>query len=180
MGIVINNEFYFLRHGQTDHNLHALKEDHPSHISLNETGRSQAIAVEPIIASLPVKTICYSPMLRAVETKEIVAARLSIPQMPIPDLTECNALVWEEMHALQTQAFSSAKEPLLGFLQRVSQGVNQALSCKGPVLIIAHGGIHWAICSVLNVQSQDWKIDNCVPVRFFLDGQGLWRAEKLN
>jgi len=41
--MITKKEFYFVRHGQTDYNLKTVKVDHPSHVSLNETGRRQEI-----------------------------------------------------------------------------------------------------------------------------------------
>lgn len=171
-------EFYFIRHGQTDYNLHQMKVDHPPHIPLNATGRNQALAIEPIIAKLPVKSICCSPMIRAVETKEIVTPRLSVPQFEIPNLGECNALVWQEMPPLKEKALTEGREPVLGFIQRVLMGVQSALSYEGPVLIIAHGGVHWALCSILNIKDHEWATENCVPIHFYFE-YGQWHANKI-
>lgn len=174
--MIPQKEFYFLRHGQTDYNLSQVKIDHPSHVPLNETGRSQAAAIEPIIAKLPIKTICYSPMLRAVQTKEIIAFRLPVPQFEIPDLGECTALVWQQMPNLRNHPLTSLQEPVLGFMQRVENGLQNALAYEGPILIVAHGGVHWAFCSLLNIAGHEWSIDNCVPVHFYIIN-GQWHAK---
>lgn len=173
--MIPQKEFYFLRHGQTDYNLNQVKFDHPPHVPLNETGRRQAAAIEPIIANLPIKTICYSPMLRAVQTKEIIASRLLVPQFEIPDLGECSALVWQQMPMMKTHPFTSLQEPVLGFMQRVQKGLQSALAYEGPILIVAHGGVHWALCSLLNIAGHEWSIDNCVPVHFYIIN-GQWHA----
>jgi probable phosphoglycerate mutase len=177
--MIPHNEFYFLRHGQTDYNLHKIKIDHPADIPLNDTGRGQALEIEPIIANLPVKAICCSPMRRAVETKEIAAARLAVPHIEIPDLGECTAIVWKEMPPLKEKAFQIGPEPVLVFMQRVLRGMQQALSLDGPVLIIAHGGVHWALCSLMNIQGYDWATDNCVPIHFIFKN-GSWTATRIN
>lgn len=178
--MIPQKEFYFLRHGQTDYNLRAVEKiDHPPYIPLNETGRSQALAIEPVIAKLPIKTICYSPMLRAVQTKEIVTSRLAAPQYEIPDLGECSAVVWHAMPDLQDQAFHSSNQPVSAFIERVLRGFQSALSYEGPVLIVAHGGVHWALCSLLNIADHEWLADNCVPIHFSVE-QGQWRANKIS
>lgn len=177
--LIPQKEFYFIRHGQTDYSLHQIKVDHPADIPLNETGRKQALSVEPILRALPVKAICYSPMRRAVETKDLAASRLAVPQYEMPDLGECNAIVWKEMPLFKEKAIREGTEPVLGFLQRVLRGFQAALALEGPVLIIAHGGVHWALCSLLNMKNYDWATDNCVPIHFFFK-DGSWHANKLS
>ena len=100
--MILKKEFYFVRHGQTDHNIleGAGKGDHPEDVPLNMVGRNQAAAIEPMIALLPIQTICVSPMKRAQETKEIIAARLSVPHYEIDTLGECSGKIWKEMARL--------------------------------------------------------------------------------
>ena len=59
--MIPKREFYFVRHGQTDYNASPLNLviDHPSDLPINATGRLQAQNIEPIVAELPVKTICW-------------------------------------------------------------------------------------------------------------------------
>lgn len=179
--MIPKTEFYFVRHGQTDHNIskEMEKKDHPAEIPLNATGRSQAQSIEPIIASLPIQTICCSPFRRAQETKEIITPRLSAPHREVPDLGECSSAIWKTMYTLGPQAPHSEEEPLFTFMQRVKRGLNHALSLAGPVLIVAHGGVHFAMCSLMNIAQHEWLTDNCVPIRFFVDKEGHWKAQKL-
>ncbi len=180
--MIQKKEFYFIRHGQTDHNIHdgKHKDDHPEDIALNETGRNQALAIEPIIALLPIQTICCSPMKRAQETKEIITARLEVPHHEVPLLGECTAKIWKEMAALGM--YSSP--PTIGvaklFMDKVKEGINQALTMPGPSLVVAHGGVHWALCSLLGIESHPWAIDNCTLVHFSSENHGKWVAKKLS
>lgn len=179
--MILKQEFYFVRHGQTDHNLLEGKEkgDHTSDIPLNQTGRDQAVAIEPIIARLPIKTICVSPMKRAQETKNIIVPRLQAPHHEIDDLGECNASIWKEMVRLGMYSpIPNAGEVNL-FMQRIRKGLNQALSLPGPSLIVAHGGVHWAICCLMNIKAHAWRLENCEIVHFSIDDAGQWIAKKL-
>ena len=153
------------------------KKNHDD-ISLNATGVAQAQAIEPLIAALPVKTICYSPLKRAKETKKIACARLSVVEHEIADLTECTTEIWQKMTTMGPYARSLSEEPVYGFMQRVRRGMNEALSNEGPILIVAHGGIHWAMCCCMAVEHV-WVIDNCVPVHFTISKNGQWRAQLL-
>jgi probable phosphoglycerate mutase len=176
--MILKREFYFIRHGQTDYNLRDVKEDHPSHIPLNENGRTQAEQIEPLIASLPVKTVCFSPLERAKQTKSIITPRLNAAHREIEDLTECNFHIWQTMTELGEGAHGRALDPVLSFMYRVAKGINLAILQPGPVLIVAHGGIHWAACCIMGVK-HEWAIDNCIPVHFTIDESGKWQAKKL-
>lgn len=177
---IIQKEFYFVRHGQTDHNISGEKTDHSPETPLNETGRKQAEEIEPIIGKLPVKAVCCSPYLRAQQTKEIITPKLLVPHYDIENIGECTASIWQTMRTLGPKTLSDADAPLRAFLERVRKGINEALLQPAPVLIVAHGGIHWALCSILNISGHNWAVGNCVPIHFFIDQNGQWTAKKLS
>jgi uncharacterized phosphatase len=174
----IRKEFYFVRHGQTDGNVAVAKQDHGD-IPLNETGRQQATVIQPVIASLPIKTICCSPLKRAQETREIACSDLCASQLEIENLSECTAKIWLEMTQLGKGASKTLQEPVYSFMQRALKGVNEALASEGPVLIVAHGGIHWAICCFMEIDQHNWVVDNCAVVHFSIKEGGGWSAKHL-
>lgn len=179
--MIHKREFYFVRHGQTDHNIleekqkGSLREDIP----LNTTGRDQAKFIEPTISSLPIQTVCASPLRRAQETKEIITPKLQVSHYEIHDLGECSWQIWKEM--VRIGMYSSVPEEgvVRQFMDQVRKGINQALSFPGTSLVVAHGGIHWAICCLMGIHEHEWEIGNCVPVHFFLGDDGQWKARKL-
>lgn len=176
--MILKKEFYFIRHGQTDGNIvPSLKINHDD-ISLNKTGVAQSHCLEPLVSSLPIKTICSSPLKRARETKEICCAKLSAAHYEIHNLGECNSAIWQKMTSLGEKAREYPEEPVYSFMQQVRAGINEALSKEGPVLIVAHGGIHWAMCCFMNV-SHEWVIDNCRLVHFSISETGQWQARQL-
>lgn len=179
--MILKKEFYFIRHGQTDHNkLEGLnKGDHPRDIPLNETGREQAHAIEPLVATLPIRTVCSSPLRRAQETKEIVTAKLQADHYAIEDLGECKSLIWKEMSKLGMYSPLPSDGPARMFMDRVRNGINQALALPGPMLIVAHGGVHWALCCLMQIADYAWHTDNCVPIFFSIDKEGKWTAKKI-
>ena len=179
--MIFKKEFYFVRHGQTDHNLleGKHKSDHSGEIPLNQTGREQAIAIEPIVSLLPIQTICASPMQRAQETKKIVAARLQAPHYEIENLGECSSEVWKNMASLGMYSSVPLEGEVFLFMERVRAGINHALAFPGPALIVAHGGVHWAACCLMGIEKHAWTIHNCGVVHFSIDDQGKWIALKL-
>lgn len=180
--MIPKREFYFVRHGQTDHNVSKenANEDHPTDIPLNQKGKDQAEEIEPIVARLPVKAVCVSGMKRAQETKNIIASRLQVSHHEVSDLGECSAGIWEEMTSLGMYSPLPDDGPALIFIHQVRRGLCQALSFPGPCLIVAHGGVHWAACWLMNIQKHKWLLDNCGIVHFSVNANQEWAAKKLN
>lgn len=181
--MILKKEFYFVRHGQTDHNIKSnlFEGVLPEDIDLNQTGRNQAKAIEPVIATLPITTVCTSPMKRAQETKKIITKRLEASHHCINNLTECTDEIWCEMEALGMCSSLPLEGGVRLFMDRVREGINEALSLPGTSLIVAHGGIHWAMCYMMGIESHDWSIENCSIVHFSYNAQNIpkWVARKL-
>jgi len=123
-GMIKKTGFYFIRHGQTDYNVSNLKIDHED-VSLNSVGFKQAKEIEPIIAGLPVKTICCSPLKRAVETKQIISARLPATLHEMPSLGECSFKIWYDMTELGPTAYLNGQDHVKSFIHRVLEGLNE-------------------------------------------------------
>jgi len=171
-------DFYFIRHGQTDHNAGKVSGEHID-ISLNAFGQSQARIIEPTIAKLPIQTICYSPLKRAIETKEIIARSFTIPHKEITDLSECSVHIWTQMTApWKSNTSCYLEKEVQFFIERVKRGINFALKEQSPALIVAHGGVYWAICHLLGTKG-DWVIDHFVPVHFTVHENKKWSAKKI-
>jgi len=175
--VIHKKKFYFIRHGQTDYNTSDLKVDHGD-VPLNLVGIYQAQAIEPTIASLRVKSICYSSLRRAKETKEIISTQIEAKHYEIAKLDECSMQVWADMTACGVDAHKRGPPHVKAFMEQALAGINQALSCEGPVLVVAHGGIHWAICCLMEIDQHNWIIDNCLPI-YFSFSEGRWKAKKI-
>ena len=179
--MIPRKEFYFVRHGQTDHNLREGldKWAHGEEVPLNATGKEQARTIEPLIASLPIQTVVTSPMKRAQETKEIIAPRLKALHYDVEHLGECNANIWKGLKELKIDTPFPEEGEVYLFLEKVAKGLNHALSYPGPLLIVAHGGVHWATCFLMQVEEYDWSLHNCGVVHFFVKENGAWGAKRL-
>lgn len=171
--MITKKEFYFIRHGQTNGNLPEFLGKDFGDLSLNEKGVEEARMIAPKVSSLPIKTICHSPLQRVKETRDICCAGLSAAHHEIHHLSECSADIWQKM-----TTYMHADEGVAAFMERVLLGVNQALAQEGPVLIIAHGGVYWALCSFLGVDHH-WVIGHCLPVHFSVSVTGDWIARCL-
>jgi uncharacterized phosphatase len=172
--MIDKKEFFFIRHGETDANARQVIYDDGANgdIPLNEKGRSQAKAVQKTLETLEIQTICVSPMLRARQTWEIAAENIRCPVVIVPELEECPGSIWLKMAIEQNLALAEVQQ----FMKRALIGINRAVNHPGPVLIIAHGGIHWAMAHALAIPDHGKKIGNCVPVHFYLSENFEWRV----
>ncbi|GIX47942.1 MAG: phosphoglycerate mutase [Candidatus Tectimicrobiota bacterium] len=83
-----------VRHGQTDDNL-AGRISGQAAVPLNARGQEQARAVAQVLAGLGVHRIFSSPVWRARQTAEILAAQLGVALEEVVDLREVDYGDWE-------------------------------------------------------------------------------------
>lgn len=161
--------FYYLRHGQTDWNLNRICQGQTD-VPLNETGRSQARAAEAVLSGHRIETICCSPLSRARETAAIVNQALDRPIVVLDALKEIGFGVMEGGRVdawfrrwIDGEETPEKAESFQAFLDRALGAVNQALSHPGPVLIVAHGGVYWAVQRFGPLAEKE-TLANAVPV----------------
>jgi probable phosphoglycerate mutase len=160
--------FYFLRHGETDWNRIGLVQGQVN-MPLNGNGLAQARAARHVLADQGIGTICTSPLDRARLTADIIAAGLHVPVREIGNLKECNFGAREgHPKGAWYDAWRQGEAPLgaerfVHFMERALDGINEALRNPGPVLIVAHGGIYWAIERFAGIARRD-RIPNGVPL----------------
>jgi len=85
---------YCVRHGESVHNAEGRIQGQAD-IPLSDFGRRQGEAIAAALAELPIDAIYASPLLRALETAEIVARRLSLPIRIDPRLKEIHIGVFQ-------------------------------------------------------------------------------------
>ena len=149
--MLVEKEFYFIRHGQTDWNLNHRAQGQTD-VPLNNKGRQQAQNAAKVAAHLKFGTICSSPLSRAVETAQTIASATGSKVSVLDELIECSWGVREgETKGAWFENWKTGSETPDGaeaygaFLDRAVRAINTALLNPGPVLIVAHGGIYWAV-----------------------------------
>ena len=80
--------FYIFRHGETDYNKERRWQGCGIDLPLNDAGREQACELARRLRGVGLETIYSSPLKRALQTAEIVAAALDLSVKIIPDLRE--------------------------------------------------------------------------------------------
>lgn len=170
--------FYFLRHGQTDHNLFKIYDDFTD-VAINETGIVQASQVSSILEALDIRTVCSSPLKRVQQTKEHALKNKAFHDVLIDELKECSGDLWKLFLKDKNQPFTQSEEVFIdSFFKQTFLGLEKALSYEGPVLIIAHGGTFLAMHKLLNVLG-DPSIHNCELAHFSYSDNKGWEVVKL-
>jgi broad specificity phosphatase PhoE len=180
-------EFYFIRHGETDWNFEGRCMGQKD-IPLNDRGISQAIRASSLLQEFPIKSICYSPLLRTKRTAEIINKTLNCPMIEIDALKEC---CWGTFEGELKQNSNHLEEWIVGnspkgaedyksFIRRALNGINEALKYPVP-LIVSHGGVYWAIQNALGQSHKtNTALQNCVAYYHKpIDPKNSWQIEAL-
>jgi broad specificity phosphatase PhoE len=147
---------YLARHGQTAYNLEGRFQGQLP-VPLDDTGRAQAAELAERAAAHDFAKLWCSPLLRARETADIVAARIGLEPHEDPRLMETDAGDWTDrtfadVQAEAPDAFAAfvGGEPDFAFPGGESfaqQGIRVAASLADveqgtlPALVVCHGGV---------------------------------------
>lgn len=165
-------DFYFVRHAQTIWSDEEIQAENTNK-SITDLGKKQAAAIRSVIATLPIATVCHSPLLRALQTTDLITEGLKTNRVLVDNLKECTFRVW--MHMVDQVIHD--EENVKAFFQQTLEGMHQSLSHPGPVLVVAHAGVYWSLCHQLQVDTPR-IIDHCRPVHF-QNIQGKWTVKFL-
>ncbi len=168
--------FYFIRHGETGANPNPAKKHVDDDLPLNSQGKSQALQALPLIKRLSLASVCYSPVLRAVETKDLLVSSLKLEQVEMADLGECKAHTWTKLTQPENRKNPASVIEVERFIARTMRGVYTALQKKSPTLLVSHGGVHRVLCEQLAIENHPWDIGNCQLVLFQPVNEQAWQA----
>jgi len=193
----VQTRICFIRHGETDWNVEKRIQGHTD-IELNETGRSQALAMAFNAAHHRFHAIYSSDLARAKETAQVLAQREEHEVKLLPQLRERHYGIFQGITAAQgaerhpaayahytardlDYAFETG-ESLRGFAERVAEGVDWLVRHHSGQTIAAVS--HAGVLDILYRRAtgrpletpRDFKIPNCALNWFHFDGQG-WHLE---
>jgi len=170
-----------VRHGLTDWN-YTHRFQGRTDVPLNEKGLLQAEKAARRIEGWPVDAVYSSPLTRARQTADVVAARIQKPTTVLDDLIEVHFGSWEGLHF--REKMEKKDESLMKWLadpffnappgaeewdsirQRAERAVNSVLNTEHKhIVIVSHGGMIRALLVVfLGLDPHTvWKIrsSNC-------------------
>jgi broad specificity phosphatase PhoE len=156
-------KLYFVRHGESEANLlHEFSNRGVKH-SLTARGRQQATTLAQKLKGISVAKLFSSPLLRAVQTADILSAKLGAPYEITDALREydcgilegnSDAASWEMYDAVfndwiqhghwerrieQGESFLDIKERFVPFVERL---VEEYEHSPENIVLVGHGGIY--------------------------------------
>ncbi len=188
--MLINTPFYFLRHGETDANLHDVfcEKDCP----LNGNGILQAEAVIESIAKLDIQHIFSSPLERALQTATIVNNFLQKELLLKSKLKECNLGILEGQKRTKDNNKTVQKwlageiidngETYMEFVKRVKEIMNECLTEVSSIpLFVSHGGVFMTLTKQFLGYSESVELNNCSLVYLEPPKRGIkWKINEIN
>ncbi len=160
---------YFVRHGQSEANLLKVISNRGRVHPLTALGRQQAAELAHSLASVPMVRIYSSPLLRAVQTAEIISATLNMPFDTIDALREpdCGIMegrsddaAWDEYkrvwkawlddhnydeHIEGGESFNDVRARFGPFIDRLAAEYGKTAH---PLLLISHGALIYTMLSI--------------------------------
>jgi len=179
--IMSDGRLYLVRHGETASNVEGLWQGRQGNDTLNERGRTQSKAAAEALSDSGAGAIYASGLSRAVETAEIIGARLGLPVRVHAGLREYDFGALEgattsealaEWKALLTQwrtdpsAKPSGGESAREFTLRVAAALQEIVDRHSAerVIVVAHGGSLSVGLAVLLGEPDCWRdyqMSNC-------------------
>lgn len=159
---------YLVRHGETDWNK-AHRIQGSTDIPLNDTGRSQAAMSGELLARLPWHAIVASPLSRALETAQIIAAEVELPEpTQNPALVERRYGDAEGLNYREVDTRYPGDTPVPGresredVMERVVPAL-LAIAAEHPgenVIVVSHGGVIRAVLGAIDAEKVHGTITN--------------------
>lgn len=159
---------YLVRHGETEWNrMHRIQGS--SDIPLNDTGRGQARATGRLLARRQWDAVYASPLSRAFETAQLIAAELGLPE-PVADegLVERNYGEAEGLTGWEVETRYPGSTPVPGREPRSTVAARVlpallALAERHPeqaIIAVTHGGVIRSVLQAVEADQRHERIRN--------------------
>ena len=170
--------FYFLRHGQTEHNRQRICQGQTD-IPLNKTGVKQAEVAAAALRDAKPVTITASDLMRVRQTAKPIADQLGLGIAIDIGLRERGFGIFED-RPIEGQLWSfdhPSVESIEAFVDRSLSAFDTALTVD-DALVVSHGGLRRVLAGALDVELPYWSGHNALPLRFTKEASG-WKVEAL-
>jgi broad specificity phosphatase PhoE len=181
--MLLKKPFYFVRHGETDHNQKRLCAAGQTDIPLNRTGKSQARSLRQKINSLDITKLICSPLKRTIQTAKLATQHQMIIEQ---DIRECDLGDFEGKPVSDFIQYIEATpknisfpngESQRDFAKRVLAAVNKSLSAYGDnILFVSHGMVYWSLLDVMEIPFH--YIQNAELIQFKFENKS-WKSIKV-
>ncbi len=173
-----SDRFYFLRHGQTEHNRQRICQGHTD-VPLNAAGLVQAEDAAAVLADVKPLAITASDLSRVRQTAAPIAKALGLDVAIDANLRERAFGIFEDRR-IEGQLWSfdhPSIESIEDFVDRSLLGFQAALP-RDDALVVTHGGLRRVLEGALNLELPHWTAHNALPLRFTKEASG-WKVEAL-
>jgi len=174
-------DLYLVRHGETEWN-RLRRIQGLTDIPLNDTGREQARRTGMLLTRRPIDRVYTSPLSRASETAQIIAAELGLPSPePRSEFVERNYGAAEGMgfHEIDVRYPPGTDVPGRETREEVAARVMpalQAIAAEHPgesIVVVSHGGAIRAALMTAEPRGGFAAITNGSVHSFHVDGDDL-------
>jgi broad specificity phosphatase PhoE len=191
-------EILLARHGETDWNRESRFQGHADP-PLNELGRQQATELAEALAAEEITAVYSSPLLRALETAQVIAARRGLVAVPVEGLREVDVGSWQALTRDEVeQRFPEQFGRWLDYGQGWNDGETyeemgkraiaalQDLAVNndgGRIVVVTHGGpIRAALAQASGIDHSEARrrgpvIGNCFIARFAVEDGDFRRLD---
>ncbi len=179
--------FFFMRHGQTDHNKQGILQGHLD-TSLNDRGRAQVLEALQTLKTHEFDLVITSPLKRARESAGIVAREIEAPLQVNPRLRErtfgeLDGRPFKEIMALypdfweiirtDTGRVTPGCETLEEVESRLKEFLREVrdLGLRKKILVVSHGATGRILHKLINRDENfhEFEIENCKIIEFSLE-----------
>ena len=180
--MLLKNQFYFIRHGETEYNAKELCAGGTTDIPLNSTGISQAENLNVTLNQINFGAVFSSPLTRAMQTaklatKQIPRLHTNLREWELGDFEGTPANLFLNYIAdLPLEHVLPGGESKAAFFTRTIAAINEILTAHENPIIVAHGGTYWAILKALEFPHD--RIGNAKCIKFLYAGS--WQRVLLN
>ena len=190
-------EILLARHGETEWNRENRFQGHADP-PLNDRGREQAAELAETLAAEEIAAVYSSPLRRAFETAEVVAARHALEAVPVEPLREVDVGSWQALTRADVQRrFPEQFQRWLDYGQGWDDGETyeamgervvaalEELAARHEqeqVLVVTHGGpIRAALARAEGISHSEARrrgpvVGNCFLARFAVSDGGFQRV----
>lgn len=172
-----------LRHGQTDWNID-LRLQGSTDIPLNETGKAQAVAAAEVLQPEDWDVVIASPLSRARDTAEIVANKLGMRVVIVPELIERSFGTAEGLDHASWRKLYESHVPIEGLesLEDLRARTNLLLDLIANeysgqrVLAVSHGAFIRKVLTIITsgeLPREGERLSNA-SLNTFMHADGIW------
>lgn len=174
------NEFYFMRHAETDYNT---QNRYIGIINNHINGKStESVKIKSkLLLQRNISNIYSSPLIRCVETSGFISNELNIRYMVISNIRERNfGILSGKKKVSYRKTYFPMGDSSYKFKMNTKRGLTKikSICANGTYLIVGHSGTYSVLKKYLNIKSTIKKARHAQPIHIYY-ANNEWHATEL-